>query len=136
MNVRETWLCTSCLLLLNPKAQLWNDKIKTVASNKAGKILDAWTWFIAPTIALHQRHFQSCRRKTLPQVLSQTAHLALTGRLPSNHWWGIAICEEVVMKVKYSEIETGGFCLSNTVRFKVFSIALPFHQGSRYGWPR
>lgn len=73
--------------------------------------------FIAPTIALHQRHFQSCRRKTLPQVLSQTAHLALTGKLPSNHWWGIAICEEVVTKVKYSEIEIAGFCVSITGGF-------------------
>lgn len=46
----------------------------------------------ALTIVLHQRHFQSCRRRTLPQVLSQTAHLALTGKFPSSHWWGMATC--------------------------------------------
>ena len=44
------------------------------------------------TIALHQRQRQSCSLSTLPHVLSHTAHLALTGRLPSNHWWGMAIC--------------------------------------------
>lgn len=44
------------------------------------------------TIVLHQRHFQSWRRRTLPHVLSQTAHLALTGKLPSSHWWGMATC--------------------------------------------
>ena len=37
------------------------------------------------TVALHQRHLQSCIRSTLPHVLSQTVHLALTGKLPSIH---------------------------------------------------
>lgn len=41
------------------------------------------------TMALHQRHRQSCSRRTLPQFRSHTTHLALTGRFPSNHWWGI-----------------------------------------------
>lgn len=40
-------------------------------------------------MALHQRQRQSCSRRTLPQFLSHTTHLALTGRLPSSHWWGI-----------------------------------------------
>lgn len=43
------------------------------------------------TIALHQRQRQSCRRSTLPQVLSHIVHLALTGRFPSSHWCGIEI---------------------------------------------
>lgn len=41
--------------------------------------------FIQLTMALHQRQRQSCSRRTLPQVLSHTVHLALTGRFPSNH---------------------------------------------------
>lgn len=45
------------------------------------------------TMALHQRQRQSCKRRTLPQVLSHTVHLALTGRFPSNHWCGIEICK-------------------------------------------
>ena len=48
--------------------------------------------FIQLTMALHQRQRQSCKRRTLPQVLSHTVHLALTGRFPSNHWCGIEIC--------------------------------------------
>lgn len=49
--------------------------------------------FIELTMALHQRQRQSCKRRTLPQVLSHTVHLALTGRFPSNHWCGIEICK-------------------------------------------
>lgn len=49
--------------------------------------------FIQLTMALHQRQRQSCKRRTLPQVLSHTVHLALTGRFPSNHWCGIEICK-------------------------------------------
>lgn len=44
-------------------------------------------------MALHQRQRQSCKRRTLPQVLSHTVHLALTGRFPSSHWCGIEICK-------------------------------------------
>lgn len=44
-------------------------------------------------MALHHRQRQSCKRRTLPQVLSHTVHLALTGRFPSNHWCGIEICK-------------------------------------------
>lgn len=43
------------------------------------------TEVIQLTMALHQRQRQSCKRRTLPQVLSHTVHLALTGRFPSNH---------------------------------------------------
>lgn len=43
-------------------------------------------------MALHQRHLQSCSLRTLPQVRSQTAQRALTGRFPSSHWWGMATC--------------------------------------------
>ncbi|TNN34068.1 hypothetical protein EYF80_055768 [Liparis tanakae] len=32
-----------------------------------------------------ERQRQSCSRRTLPQFLSHTTHLALTGRLPSSH---------------------------------------------------
>lgn len=46
------------------------------------------------TMALHQRHRQSCSLRTLPQVRSQTAQRALTGRFPSSHWWGMATCGE------------------------------------------
>lgn len=46
------------------------------------------------TMALHQRHRQSCSLRTLPQARSQTAQRALTGRLPSSHWWGMATCGE------------------------------------------
>lgn len=45
-------------------------------------------------MALHQRHRQSCSLRTLPQVRSQTAQRALTGRFPSSHWWGMATCGE------------------------------------------
>lgn len=41
------------------------------------------------TMALHQRQRQSCSLRTLPHVRSHTTHLALTGRFPSSHWWGI-----------------------------------------------
>lgn len=44
---------------------------------------------VSLTMALHQRQRQSCSRLTLPQFLSHTTHLALTGRFPSSHWWGI-----------------------------------------------
>lgn len=44
------------------------------------------------TIALHHRQRQSCRRSTLPHVFSHTVHLALTGKFPSSHWCGMAIC--------------------------------------------
>jgi len=34
---------------------------------------------------------QHSHLRTEPQVLSQTAHLADTGRFPSIHWWGIVM---------------------------------------------
>lgn len=37
------------------------------------------------TMALHQRQRQSCSLRTLPQVRSQTAQRALTGKFPSSH---------------------------------------------------
>ena len=61
------------------------------------------------TMALHQRHLQSCRRRTLPHVLSQTLHLAETGRFPSNHWWGIDTWGEVRVQRSGVRVEkTGG----------------------------
>lgn len=51
---------------------------------------------VSLTMALHQRHRQSCSRLTLPQFLSHTTHLALTGRFPSSHWWGINTCRNNV----------------------------------------
>lgn len=41
------------------------------------------------TVALHQRHRQSCKRSTEPHVLSQWIHFADTGKFPSCHWCGI-----------------------------------------------
>lgn len=40
-------------------------------------------------VARHHKHRQSCNRSTEPQVLSQSKHLADTGRFPSIHWCGI-----------------------------------------------
>lgn len=80
------------------------------------------------TIALHQRQRQSCSLSTLPHVLSHTAHLALTGRLPSNHWWGIAICKfqththtklKMVNNVGFRSLELGEFSiLTPTLYFR------------------
>lgn len=64
------------------------------------------------TIALHQRQRQSWSLSTLPHVLSHTAHLALTGRFPSNHWWGIAICRFHTHTVQE---------MGNTVRYLLLS---------------
>lgn len=97
-----------------------------MASSKAVEWWDAWMWLSTPTIALHQRHFQSCRRRTLPQVLSQTAHLALTGRFPSNHWWGIAICGEGGLRVKDPKEKLKAFVSQIQVDLNYFSELYPF----------
>lgn len=56
-----------------------------------GHLVDNKSLHVVCTIALHQRQRQSCKRRTLPHVLSHTVHLALTGRFPSSHWCGIEI---------------------------------------------
>lgn len=57
--------------------------------------------YVVLTMALHHKQRQSCKRSTLPHVLSQTAHFALTGRLPSSHWCGIAIYRNTI-ECKYT----------------------------------